>query len=85
VSEDVFRSFAFKDRISNTECSYSEALDSNVTFEEWRDKTMAEQKLKNVISTYKFTKKFEMNCIRDKYHLTREKDNSYEARVCRRS
>lgn len=70
-SEDIYSNFAFKDRITNNEFSYSEALsnqENSLRFQEWKPEH-SQKALKSILQTYKFTKKFEIECLRSRYNL----------------
>ena len=68
----VYGSFAFKDRITNSEFNYIDAINKDSFNKTWLSVSMErdQKKISNVVSTYKYTKKFEMKCIKDKYKLS---------------
>lgn len=69
--EHVYASFLFKDRVTNSSFKFKEAIQndkSSVDFKEWVQTDSKElPEFTHALRTYKFAKKFEMNCIRNKY------------------
>jgi hypothetical protein len=68
MAESFYACFAFKDKITNNAFNYSEALHpANLSFQEWAPYDDSDQHLHQLINTYKYTKKFQINCIRQRF------------------